>query len=249
MLLKGKAAIITGSARGIGKQCLESFAEQGADVFACARKKTDEFEEFCQKLAEEKEVMIRTVYFDFMMEDEIKNAIKEIGSITKDIDILVNNAGMVGNINLFQMTPVRMMREEFEVNFFGPMLFTQYISKWMGRKKKGSIVNISSVAGLDGNTGTLQYVSSKAAVIAATKSLAIELGKAGIRVNSVAPGLTDTDMGNMMSDNLEQETLSHQIFARKAKTEEIASAVVFLASDMASFITGQTLRVDGGMLK
>lgn len=248
MLLKGKTAIITGSNRGIGKAILEKFAMHGADVFAHARKKTETFEAECQRIAKQYNVKIYPIYFDAQNSEEMKCAVKSITVITKEIDILVNNMGVVNSVKLFQMTSMEEIRKEFDVNFFAQVEFTQYISRLMSRKKKGSIINISSCAGLDGNTGMLQYVSSKAALIGATKRLAIELGTANIRVNSVAPGLTDTEMGGQMKKELEEEILQHLVIKRKARTEEVADAVVFFASDMSSFITGQTLRVDGGML-
>lgn len=248
MLLEGKTAIVTGCNRGIGKAILEKFAKEGANVFAHARTKTDEFEMACKELSVKYNVQIYPVYFDATNSEEMKVAVKEIFSNTKEIDILVNNMGVVKSVSLFQMTKMQDIKDEFEVNFFAQMELTQLVSRTMTRRKAGSIINISSCAGIDGNTGMLQYVSSKAAMIGATKRLAIELGVANVRVNSVAPGLTDTDMGNQMREDLEQETLNHLIFKRKAKPEEVADAVLFLASDMSTFITGQTIRVDGGML-
>lgn len=248
MLLKGKNAVITGCSRGIGKAILEKFAEQGANVFAHTRKKTDAFEQFCGELGERCHVTVTPVYFDMLKEDEIKAGVREIISRKKEIDILVNNAGTVNQVKLFQMTSIQEMREEFEVNFFAQIYITQLISKVMIRRKQGSIVNISSCAGLDGNTGMLEYVSGKAAVIGATKRLALELGNYNIRVNSVAPGLTDTQMGDRMKQDMQEEVLQRLVIKRKAKPEEIADAVLFFASDMSSFITGQILRVDGGML-
>ncbi len=248
MLLKGKTAIVTGSNRGIGKAILIKFAENGSDVFAHARKKTDDFTNECCEISRRYGVKVIPFYFDAAKSEEIKNAVKSISDITKDIDILVNNIGAMISSRLFQMTKMQEIKEEFEVNFFSQIEFTQYISKFMLRRKKGSIINISSVSGIHANRGVLQYVSSKAALMAATKRLAIELGTAGIRVNSVAPGLADTDMGNRIDEELEREILGRLVFKRKAKPEEIADAVLFLASDMSAFITGQILRVDGGML-
>lgn len=248
MLLKDKNAFITGCNRGIGKAIATEFAKQGANVYAHARKETSEFIEYIKELADTYHVKVEPIYFDMSSEEEIKQGIKTLFSMEKNIDILVNNAGVVNQVRLFQMTKMQEIKDEFEINFFAQMLITQLISKKMLRQKQGSIVNISSCAGLDGNTGMLEYVSSKAAMIGATKRLAIELGKHNIRVNSVAPGLTDTDMGGMMNEELEKQNYEHLIIKRKAHPEEIAQAVVFLASDMASFITGQILRVDGGML-
>lgn len=249
MLLEGKTAVITGSNRGIGRATMERFAMHGANVFAHARKETEEFKELCNNTAQKYDVKIEPVYFDVTDEAEVKNGIKKIISAGQDIDILVNNVGSVNQVKLFQMMKIQEMREEFEVNFFSHMLITQQISRCMIRRKKGSIINISSCAGIDGNTGMLDYVSSKAAIIGATKRLAIELGEYNIRVNSVAPGLTETDMGNMMNEKLMEDMLKKLVIKRKAKPEEIADAVVFFASDMSSFITGQVMRVDGGMLQ
>lgn len=249
MLLKGKNALITGCNRGIGDGVLQEFARNGANVYAHARVKSQEFEEKCRKLSLDNDVNIIPFYFDANNGDEIKNAINIVKEVSNsNIDILVNNMGVAGAIKLFQMISIQEMRREFDVNFFAHMQITQYISRIMMRRKKGSIINISACAGLDGNTGMLPYVSSKAAMIGATKRLAIELGKYNIRVNSVAPGLTDTDMASQMSEELEKEVMNHLIIKRKAKKEEIADAVVFLASDKSSYITGQVLRVDGGML-
>lgn len=248
MLLKNKTAFVTGTNRGIGKAILMKFAENGANVFAHARRQSEDFERFCEALGSRWDVSIVPVYFDITNHEEMYQGIGQIRSEIKEIDILVNNIGVVQSASLFQMTAIEAVREEMEINFIAQMELTQYISRFMLRRKRGSIINMTSCAGIDGNTGMLPYVSSKAAMIGATKRLAIELGKEGIRVNAVAPGLTDTDMGNQMKEELEQETICRQIFKRKARPSEIADAVVFLASDMSGFITGQILRVDGGML-
>jgi 3-oxoacyl-[acyl-carrier protein] reductase len=144
------------------------------------------------------------------------------------------------------MTPMNSMKEVFEINFFSSFLLTQLISRNMMKNKKGSIVYISSSAAYDGGAN-VEYCSSKAAVIGAVKRLAVELGPYNIRVNAVAPGLTETDMGNVMNEEDEKIALSMNIMKRKGQPAEIANAAVFLASDNASFITAQVLRVDGGL--
>lgn len=248
MLLENKTAVITGCNRGIGRAILEDCAKHGTDVFALVRKETKEFTEVCERLAEENHVTITPVYADFNNEDEVKQAAKEILGTKKPIDILVNNIGIANPLNMFTMTRIETMKEAFQVNLFSSLLFTQLISKSMMRKKAGSIIFISSSAAFDGGAN-IEYSASKAAVVGAGRRLALELGKFGIRVNVVAPGLTATDMGNSMSLEDEAIAVSRNIMGRKGEPEEIADAVVFLASDMARFITGQVLRVDGGLLK
>lgn len=247
-LLENKNAIITGSNRGIGKAILTEMAACGANVWAHARRESPEFITECEELSKKYGVSIQPIIFDITDTKSMKESIKNIIKNKLKIDILVNNIGMVGSVNTFAMTSIEEMKEVFDVNFFAQMELTQYVSRVMSRYKSGSIINISACAGMDGNTGMLQYVSSKAAMIGATKRLAIELGEQGIRVNSIAPGLTETDMSGLMSEELTEKTLSHLVIKRKAHPLEIAKSVVFLASDMSSYITGQVIRVDGGML-
>lgn len=247
MQFDNRNVLITGCNRGIGKQMVEGFAKEGATVIAHARKSTDEFSKFIEGLEAKYGTSIIPVYFDLDNEDEIKSAIKAIIIMVKRIDILVNNAGMVGANSLFHMTRIEDMKKVFNVNFFAPMLITQMVSRVMMKYKSGSIINIASVAGLDGDPAQLEYSTSKAAIICATKKLAIELGTYGIRVNAVAPGRTDTDMLDHMSDETEKETENRSIIKRRAKPQEIVEVVIFLASDKSSFVTGQTWRVDGGM--
>ena len=248
MLLKGKTAVITGCNRGIGKAILTDAASHGADVFAVVRKESDEFTDFCQELEMKYHVSISKIYADFSKEEEVKAAAKEILAAKKAIDILVNNIGIANPLNLFTMTRMDTIREVFEVNFFSGLMFTQFISKSMMRHKSGSIIYISSSAAYDGGAN-IEYSASKAAIIGEVRRLAMELGKFGIRVNAVAPGLTETDMGNSMSPEDEDVAVSRNVMGRKAKPEEIADVVVFLASELSRFMTGQVLRVDGGLLK
>ncbi len=247
MLLKEKTAVITGCNRGIGKATLKLFAEHGADVWACVRQVDDEFAAFLDALRKETGRVITPVCFDLADEDGVKAGAKEILAEKKPIDILVNNAGII-HTSLFQMTPVDKMKELFEVNYFSQLLLTQYMIKTMMRKRSGAIVNISSSAAIEGNEGRTAYASSKAAMICSTKVMAKELARANIRVNAIAPGLTMTDMmtGSTPEDALEQ-TLERICMKRVGEPEEIAKAALFLSSDLASYMTGQVLRVDEGM--
>ncbi|MBR6014225.1 MAG: SDR family oxidoreductase [Selenomonadaceae bacterium] len=245
MLLKNKTAVITGCNRGIGKEILKIFAENGADIFACVRKENENFSELIKNLSEENGVEIIPLYFDMTDETAMKNSVMQIRKTKKKIDILVNNAGINSpESKLFQMTTIKSIREIFEVNFFAQLQLTQYILKFMNQG--GSIINMSSISALDGIQGQIAYGSSKAALIGFTFSLAQELGKQNIRVNAVAPGFTDTDMGNSSTDDYIKNILDNSTFGRMGKAEEIAKAVLFLASDLSSFVTGEIFRIDGG---
>jgi len=246
MLLEGKNAIITGCNRGIGKAILTVFAENGANILACVRKPNAEFEEYANELAKKNQIEITPLYFDLCDTAGIKSAVKEIRSTKKTVDVLVNNAGVSYNA-LFQMSSMDMLRETFEVNFFSIFLFTQYISKLMVAQKSGSIINIASTAGIDGNSGRSAYGASKAAIICMTKAIAAELGELGIRANSIAPGVTKTEMISNMSDEIITKTIEQSHLKRIGEPLEIAEAVLFLASDLSSYITGQVIRVDGGL--
>jgi 3-oxoacyl-[acyl-carrier protein] reductase len=245
-LLTGKNAIVTGCAKGIGKSIVEIFAQNGANIWACARKKNEEFEERLQLLSIKYNVEINAVYFDLADKEQIKFAIKSIMSDKKDVDILVNNAGITYNA-LFQMSTIDKIHEVLDVNFISPFIFTQYVVKLMLKKKSGSIINISSSAAIDGNSGRSVYGASKAALICATKSLAAELGDQGIRANVIAPGITKTDMLCSMTEEVINETIMNTDMKRGGEPRDIASAVLFLASDLSSYVTGQVIRVDGGM--
>ena len=246
MLLEQKTAIITGCNRGIGKAILETFAENGANIFACVRKESDEFTDAKTRLAKKTGVSITPVYFDFAESEQIKVGIKTIISSKKQIDILVNNAGVASG-SLFQMTSLQDLKQLFEINFFSQLLFTQGISRYMSRFKTGSIINIGSTAGFIGNAGMTSYGSSKAALMFSTKTMATELGVMNIRVNAIAPSITKTDMSDQMEEKIRNKHLETSALKRKADTIEVANVALFLASDLSSFVTGQILRVDGGL--
>ena len=172
---------------------------------------------------------------------------KEIRSVGRLIDGLVNNAGISPDLALMQMTTVRELRNVMETNFFAPYVFTKYIAKMMMRNRRGSIVNIASIRGIDPYAGDSAYAASKAALIMMTKCLAEEAGGFGCRVNAICPGLTETDMIAQLHDNNRNIEREATPLGKFAEPDDIANAAIFLLSDMASYITGQTLRVDGGV--
>lgn len=246
-MLQGKNAVITGARRGIGRAAVECFAGYGANVWACARKPDEAFEADMADLAEKHGVWIKPVYFDLADSTEMAAAVKGILVEKLPVDVLVNNAGMPYGGTLFT-TPMAKLQEVFQVNFFAQIALMQYFGKYMLRKKSGSIVNVVSVQGLEHNPGTLSYGSSKAALGWATRSCAKELAPHGVRVNGVAPGLTDTYMGHYREPAETEKVLARIPMGRMAGPAEIAEAIAFLSSDKASYITGEILVADGGKL-
>lgn len=247
MLLKNKFAVITGCNKGIGKKTLEIFSSNGAKIFACVRKNDEEFINFCKKIEKKYQTIIYPVAIDLSDENKVKEAASKISIITDKIDILVNNASEI-QTSLFQMTTQKNLKEIYQTNLFSQVLFTRSILKLMVKNKKGSIIFISSTSALDGNVGRNAYSSSKAAIISQAQVLSREVGSYNIRVNSIAPGLTNTDM---LKKNTPEEIIKefeNKISLKRiAQPEEIANLILFLASDLASYITGQVIRVDGGM--
>ena len=239
-----KTAFITGTSRGIGKAAVREFAENGWNVITHARKHTAEFESFLTELGEVHHVSIMPVYFDMLDTAAMKECVKELKNKKTVVDALVNNAG-VAHGGLFQMTPVSTIKDIFDINIFAQMELTQLVLKIMA-KENASIVNVASVAGIDFRGGNSAYGVSKAALIAWTKVLQTEL-RGKVRVNAVAPGLTETDMAMEMEEKLQAITLSRAVISRLAKPEEVAKAIYFLSSDNASYITGHVLKVDGGV--
>lgn len=245
-ILEGKNAVITGANRGIGRAIVETFARNGANIFACARKKNENFEDDMQELGRCMGVTIIPIYFDLENIDEMKEAVKLIRRQKMDVDILINNAGILSEYQRFGMLSMEKVRKTFDIDFFSQMELTQLIARQMQRNKRGSIVYISSIAAMDAFFSSYDYVACKAAINAAMKQQARELGEIGIRVNAIAPGIIRTDMVKDSDENNLQSILPAVMLQRFGKAEEIADAVMFMASDLASYITGQVLRVDGG---
>ncbi len=245
--ISGKNAIITGSNRGIGREIVRTFAENGANIWACARARNDTFEKEMKELSEQYEVQIEPVYFDLKDEESIKKGMQSILKEKRNIDILVNNAG-VSFGGLLTMTSIDSLKEVFQVNYYAAIQIMQLVSRQMMKQKSGSIINISSVGGIETAPGYLAYGSSKAALIYATKSVSKELGPYGVRVNAIAPGLTETEMGNYKPPEEITKILDRSSLHRKADPSEIAKCALFLASEDSSFITGQVIIADGGRL-
>ncbi len=245
-MLKGKNAVITGARRGIGRAAVEVFAENGANLWACARKPDEAFEADMAELAQKNAVWIKPVYFDMTDEAAMKTAVTQIKKDGVPIDVLVNNAGMLYDA-LISMASFQKAKELFDTNVWGQLVLTSYVSRLMTRQKSGSIVFTASYIGLDGNRGQTIYGASKGAIITATKSLANELIDYGIRVNAVAPGVVDTDMIKTIPEDEYAALMQKCPYHRPAKPREIANTMAFLASDLSSYINGQIIRVDGGM--
>lgn len=245
-MLHAKTSIVTGANRGIGRAILETFAANGSDLIACARRIDDDFVADCAALAGRHGVAVVPVQLDLLDQDSIRSALQSIHALRRDVDVLVNNAGAaVGG--LYQMSPMDRWRETFEVNLFGPLQFTQGIVRLMSRRGAGSIVNIASTAAFVADPGTSAYGSSKCALVRATRSMAVELGGGGIRVNAIAPGVTRTDMLEEMDPQARDRLVAMSAMKRPAEPDEIAAVALFFASGLSGFVNGQTLRVDGGM--
>lgn len=244
--MNNKTVFITGSNRGIGKSIVEEFAKLGANIVAHTRKDSFEFQEFVKQIRDKYKVEVNSIFFDLSNENEIKTELKKLYISKSKIDVLVNSAGTYFS-SLYSSTSIDKLKEIMNIDFFAPFLITQIILKIMIRQKCGSIINISSIAGIDMTPNTVAYSSAKAALIAMTKNIASEFGQFGIRCNSVAPGLISTDM----IKNHTQEELDYfnklVSLKRTGVPEDVAKVVTFLASDNASYMNGQVVRVDGGL--
>ena len=246
-MVQNKNIVVTGCLQGIGKETLRVLAEHGANVFACAYKQTDEFEQFFTELAEKNNVTIWPIYFDMMDNNSIKEGAKAIQKEKQEIHGLINIAG-INKDAFFNMVTYQDMLDTFQVNFFSQIIFSQYIVKLMQRKKTaGSIVFTSSITAFDGNEAQLSYGASKAALVGAMKTMALELGKTGIRVNAVAPGVIKTPMTEALEQNIIDKKIKTMDMPRMGTAEEVAELFMFLMSDLSSHISGQTIRVDGGI--
>lgn len=244
-LLEGKVALITGATRGIGKKIAEMYAEQGAQVaftYAGSVDKAQALEAALSSVTK-----IKGYQSDASDYDAAQKLIDDVMEEFGKIDILINNAGITRD-NLL----LRMSKDDWDqvmrINLDSVFNLTKAVIKPMMKAKSGSIINMTSVVGISGNPGQSNYAASKAGVIGFTKSIALELGSRSIRCNAVAPGFTETEMTADLDEKTLQAWRDRIPMKRAGQTKDVANACIFLGSEMASYITGQTLNVDGGML-
>ncbi len=245
MLLSGKKALVTGSSRGIGKEIAKKFISEGACVWGICTKPSAAKEEL-EALAKEHGVTFVEMYANAgdaeVWANTIKEALKQAGSF----DVLVNNAGITKDGLSFRMK-MEDWQNVININLTSAFIASQIVSSDMIRQRKGSIINMSSIVGVHGQGGQVNYSASKAGLIGLTKSLAKETGSRGVRVNAIAPGFIQTDMTGALPEDLQKAMIDSVPLKRAGVPEDIANVAVFLGSDMSSYITGQVIGVDGGM--
>lgn len=244
-MLKGKKALITGSSRGIGKAIVETYLKNGCEVWGLCSKPSAN-KDALESLAKENGVAFHEIYADVGNADQVTEVVKAALSEAGGFDVLVNNAGITRDGLSF-----RMKKEDWDdvlrINLTSAFLISQVVSNDMIRKRTGSIINMSSIVGIHGNGGQVNYSASKGGLIAYSKSLAAEVGARGVRVNAIAPGFIETDMTNVLKDDVKAAMAEKIPLKRAGKPEDIANAALFLGSDLSTYITGQVLGVDGGM--
>ncbi|MDD5869246.1 MAG: SDR family NAD(P)-dependent oxidoreductase [Succinatimonas sp.] len=245
-MLQGKTALVTGCNRGIGKAIIEKFAKDGANLITVTRTQSTEFDDFLKSLESTYNTTVIQLHFDITDTEAMKEQVKGLIKEKTPIDILVNNAAMPHG-GLFTMTSMKTIHEVFNTNLFAQMELTQFVLKVMMRAKRGSIINVGSVLGLDLPAGVSSYGVAKAALMAWTKTLSKETGPFNVRVNAIAPGIIDTQMGAQTDEKVVAKMLESAGIKRLGTVDEVANTVAFLASDDSQYVTGQILRVDGGI--
>ena len=238
-------AIVTGGGSGIGLSVVKKLLKKNFVVYACTGSNTKNLDNLTNDFGSDINNKLIVKKFNINDTEFSKQLIQNIYKQFKRIDVLINSAG-IPHGSLFLLTKSSDMRNVFETNYFSLLTFTQLVARIMGRNKKGSIVNISSATSFSADAGTLAYGSAKAALNFATKVLSKELASQGIRVNAVAPGITDTAMLKKMDSNSINQELELSSIKKIATPEEIASVIMFLCSEESSHITGQIIKVDGG---
>ncbi|MDR6553596.1 glucose 1-dehydrogenase [Paenibacillus qinlingensis] len=245
-LLDRKVSFVTGASRGIGRAIVEEFAKNGSIIYANSLTEGS-LAGLTEYIFKKYGVQVTPLYFDVRDSQSAKKAIIQIHKEQGKLDILVNNAGIMKDA-LIGMITKQLMEDTFSVNVFAVMELLQLASKLMIRQKSGSIINIASIVGVNGNMGQLVYSASKGAVISLTKTASKELAPKNIRVNAIAPGMIDTDMFQSIGREHVEKRLSNIGMGRLGTPEDVAKTCVYLASDLSSYVTGQIIGVDGSAL-
>ena len=244
-LLENKKALVTGSSRGIGRGIVEKFLSEGCEVWGLCSKPSAAKEDL-EKLASEKGVKFHEIYADVGNAENVTEVVKAALAEAGGFDVLINNAGITRDGLSF-----RMKKEDWDdvirINLTSAFLIGQIVSNDMIRKRKGSIINMSSIVGIHGNGGQVNYAASKGGLIAYSKSLAAEVGSRGVRVNAIAPGFIATDMTSVLKEDIKNAMIEKVPLKRAGTPEDIANTALFLASDLSTYITAQVIGVDGGM--
>jgi len=242
MRLEGKKALVTGASRGIGRAIADRYLAEGAQVWGLGTKEPADLAERLRASPGRLHWIVADVGNLAELEPIIDRALKE----AEGFDILVNNAGITKDGLAFRMS-LEDFQRVLDVNLTGAFLIARTVGRDMIRRKAGSIINMSSVVGIHGNGGQVNYAASKAGLIGLTKSLAQEVASRGVRVNAIAPGYIVTDMTDAINEGAKEKLIEHIPLKRLGKAEDVANMALFLASDEATYITGQVFAVDGGM--